>query len=220
MENLHHINLHIHLLSLHKKTRHKLNILRSTHLTCIYKNYTLHLKRPPKKHYLLPPPLDIFPKAQSPLLFSQNSASSKTERALFHTLTLCLSYSRDAAVPAVPTKTIKPFDPHCNWLVPGLHPDTASVARWQHRLCRQKWSHIAAVAEMLILDYGIWCPARRRPAEKGRRWSQLLITESIIIIPLGENNIQNLRPSFRISNLRLVVIVVSEGSDVVVEGRI
>lgn len=129
MENLHHLNLHIHLLSLHKKTHHKLNILRSTHLTCIYKNYTLHLKDPPKNINLLPPPLDIFPKAQSPLLFSQNSASSKTERALFHTLTLCLSYSRDAAVPAVPAKTIKPFDPHCNWPVPRLHPDTATVAR-------------------------------------------------------------------------------------------
>ena len=98
-------------------------------MTCIYKNYILSIsKTPPKKHYLLPPPLDIFPKHKA-LYFSHKTLLLPKLRGLCSIPLLCLSYSRDAAVPAVPAKTIKPFDPHRDWLVPGFHPDTASVAR-------------------------------------------------------------------------------------------
>lgn len=96
-------------------------------MTCIYKNYILSISKTPQKNifFLL---LLIFSQKHKALYFSHKTLLLPKQRALFHTLTVS-SYSRDAAVPAVPAKTIKPFDPHRDWLVPGFHPDTASVAR-------------------------------------------------------------------------------------------
>jgi len=75
-----------------------------------------------------------------------------------------LRHSRDAAAAPISVKTVKTFYPHSSWSLTKFHWNTASS--WG-RGCLGKWTKIP-ITKLLILNYRIWGPTRRRSTEK--RW--------------------------------------------------